>query len=52
MAGPAELADTSAPSAPDFETIYEEMADFVWRAVGRMGVTPADAEDVVQEVRC
>lgn len=36
--------------AVDFDAIYEEMVDYVWNVVCRMGVRPSDAEDVVQEV--
>lgn len=34
----------------DFAAIYEGMVDYVWNVVCRMGVSPSDAEDVVQEV--
>jgi RNA polymerase sigma-70 factor (ECF subfamily) len=34
----------------DFDAVYEEQVEFVWRAVRRMGVRPADADDVVQDV--
>ncbi len=37
-------------SVPDFDAVYEEQVDFVWRAVRRMGVRLADMDDVVQEV--
>jgi RNA polymerase sigma-70 factor (ECF subfamily) len=37
-------------SVPDFDAAYESQVDFVWRAVRRMGVRPADMDDVVQEV--
>jgi len=40
----------SGVSAPDFDAVYEDQVDFVWRAVRRMGVRPADTDDVVQEV--
>jgi RNA polymerase sigma-70 factor (ECF subfamily) len=33
-----------------FDAIYENMVDYVWNVVCRMGVPQADAEDVVQEV--
>src|SRR5512135_750568 len=33
-----------------FDAIYESMVDYVWNVVCRMGVPPADTEDVVQEV--
>jgi len=43
--------DASASlGAVDFDAIYEEMVDYVWNVVCRMGVRPSDAEDVVQEV--
>jgi len=35
---------------PDFDSVYEAQLDFVWRTVRRMGVRPADTDDVVQEV--
>jgi RNA polymerase sigma-70 factor (ECF subfamily) len=35
---------------PDFDSVYEEMVEFVWQAARRMGVREADADDVVQEV--
>ncbi len=47
---PAELPKPTEPSALDFDAIYDEMADFVWRAARRMGVSAADAEDLVQEL--
>jgi RNA polymerase sigma-70 factor (ECF subfamily) len=34
----------------DFDAVYEEQVEFVWRAVRRMGVRAADADDVVQDV--
>ena len=37
-------------AVPDFDSVYEANLDFVWRAVRRMGVRAADADDVVQEV--
>ncbi len=33
-----------------FEAIYREHAPFVWRFVRRLGIHPADVEDVCQEV--
>ncbi len=38
------------PVLPDFETLYDEYADFVWRNARRLGVLPEVVEDVVQEV--
>jgi RNA polymerase sigma-70 factor (ECF subfamily) len=34
----------------DFDAVYEDQVEFVWRTVRRMGVRPADADDVVQDV--
>lgn len=42
-----------APSpfvAPQFEAVYEELFDFVWRSARRLGVAEAAVDDVVQEV--
>jgi len=36
--------------ALSFRTIYEHNAAFVWRILRRLGVKPADVEDVCQEV--
>lgn len=35
---------------PDFDSVYDQMVDFVWQAARRMGVRDADTDDVVQEV--
>lgn len=35
---------------PDFETLYDDYADFVWRNARRLGVLPDAVDDVVQEV--
>ena len=37
-------------AVPDFDAVYEDQVDFVWRTVRRMGVRAADADDVVQDV--
>jgi RNA polymerase sigma-70 factor (ECF subfamily) len=55
MRSPAgNVLETAALSGcacvPDFDTVYEAQLDFVWRTVRRMGVRPADTDDVVQEV--
>jgi RNA polymerase sigma-70 factor (ECF subfamily) len=34
----------------DFDAVYEDLVEFVWRTVRRMGVRAADADDVVQDV--
>src|ERR1035437_787648 len=43
-----------AASAPltsvDFEHIYEQSFALIWRAARRLGIDPADTDDVVQEV--
>lgn len=38
------------PLGPDFETIYSDQFDYVWASLRRLGVRPADMEDVAQEV--
>lgn len=35
---------------PPFATIYDAHVAFVWRVLARLGVAPADLEDVCQEV--
>jgi RNA polymerase sigma-70 factor, ECF subfamily len=55
---PSTARDTVPPAhdggaslgALDFDEIYEGMVGYVWNVVCRLGVRPADAEDVVQEV--
>ncbi len=37
-------------AAPTFTEVYRAHATFVWRVVRRLGVRPADVEDVCQEV--
>jgi RNA polymerase sigma-70 factor (ECF subfamily) len=37
-------------SVPRIEEVYREHHDFVWRTVLRFGVSPASADDAVQEV--
>ncbi len=47
----APLAPSPPPAAlRDFVSIFEEFAPFVWRALRRLGVPEADAEDISQEV--
>jgi RNA polymerase sigma-70 factor, ECF subfamily len=38
------------PSALDFDAVYDEHLTYIWRAARRLGVQPADTDDVVQEV--
>jgi RNA polymerase sigma-70 factor, ECF subfamily len=40
----------SGAAALDFAVVYEANFTFVWRAARRLGVQPADTDDVVQEV--
>lgn len=40
----------SAVSGPDFLSIYDMHAPFVWRAAVRLGVGASSVEDVVQEI--
>ena len=37
-------------AAPDFDAVYEEHFDFVWRSMGRLGVDPSAVEDAAQDV--
>jgi RNA polymerase sigma-70 factor, ECF subfamily len=45
-----DRAEQDKPSVPSFRAVYNEYAAFVWRSVRRLGVRPADVEDVCQEV--
>jgi RNA polymerase sigma-70 factor, ECF subfamily len=49
VATSASPADASGARL-DFDAVYEEQVEFVWRAARRMGVSAADADDVVQDV--
>lgn len=46
-AEPTPVESTALPSG--FETLYTDHYDFLWRCALRLGATPADVEDVVQE---
>ncbi len=46
----AAPGERSAAPVPTFAEIYATQAAFVWRSVRRLGVRPADVEDVCQEV--
>lgn len=37
-------------STPDLASLYEEHFPYVWRALVRLGLSPASAEDVAQDV--
>ncbi len=53
-AQPLLRARPEAPAPPrpalDFDAIYEECFDFVWRSMGRLGVDPSAVEDAAQDV--
>ena len=36
--------------APDFDAVYSEHAEFVWRSLGRLGVPPSALSNAMQEV--
>jgi len=40
----------ACPGDLDFEAIYEAHLTYIWRAARRLGIDPADTDDVVQEV--
>jgi RNA polymerase sigma-70 factor (ECF subfamily) len=46
---PAEHDDMADP-APAIDDIFQEHADFVWRALRRAGLSASDAEDALQDV--
>lgn len=50
MPPPTQAQSTPGGSAPlDFQHVYTQHAAFVWRTLRRLGVRPADLEDVCQE---
>ncbi|MFT3768838.1 MAG: sigma-70 family RNA polymerase sigma factor [Minicystis sp.] len=46
----ALLPKVAVPPALDLLAVHAAQADFVWRSLQRLGVRPADLEDVFQEV--
>lgn len=46
----AATSSRSGEGSPSFETLYEENLTYIWRAARRLGIEPADVDDVVQEV--
>lgn len=52
MARASCLAESPSDSAPDldFETIYQEHFDFVWRSLRRLGVPDSAIDDAAQDV--
>lgn len=47
---PATEAAPSPGPALSFREVFQEHAPYVWRCLRRLGVAPADVEDVCQEV--
>ncbi|WP_266214977.1 RNA polymerase sigma factor [Paraliomyxa miuraensis] len=50
MPASAAASPSASSSRPTLAALYRAHAGFVWRAVRRMGIPDAAAEDVVQEV--
>jgi RNA polymerase sigma-70 factor (ECF subfamily) len=48
--GPQPRTAEPRQAPADFDSVYEENLRFVWRAARRLGIDPADTDDVVQEV--
>lgn len=48
--GPASAGARTFSSRPDFDSIYREYFQFVWRGLRRLGLEHAVAEDAIQEV--
>ena len=48
----ATARDESTPrcAAEQLATVYDDYADFVWRSLRRLGVSPSDLEDAAQDV--
>jgi RNA polymerase sigma-70 factor, ECF subfamily len=40
----------AAADVPDFDTLYDDYADFVWRNARRLGVAASALDDVMQDV--
>jgi RNA polymerase sigma-70 factor, ECF subfamily len=49
-APPIDLAEAGVRDAAGFARVFQEHAPYVWRALRRLGVADADADDVCQEV--
>lgn len=45
-----QLDRSPGASAPDFDQVYRQHFPYVWRTLRRLGVAPADVEDVAHEV--
>ena len=46
----SEEVPSPARTAPDFDRVYGEYADLVWRNLARMGLRPPTLEDALQDV--
>lgn len=44
------VRDVPREPVPPFETIYQSLSPYIWRALRRLGVAERDVDDVVQEV--
>jgi RNA polymerase sigma-70 factor, ECF subfamily len=40
----------ASPDVPSFESLYDTYFPYVWRSVQRLGIPPAQVDDVVQEI--
>lgn len=47
---PSNVLLVSSEAKPSFSVVYRDNAAFVWRSLRRLGVRPADVEDVCQDV--
>jgi RNA polymerase sigma-70 factor (ECF subfamily) len=47
---PPDSDQSPLPALPDFEDIYRDYFDFIWRSLRRLGVRPAALDDASQEV--
>jgi RNA polymerase sigma-70 factor (ECF subfamily) len=45
-----QLTRAAGPCATDFDEVYRQHFPYVWRTLRRLGVAPADVEDVAHEV--
>jgi RNA polymerase sigma-70 factor (ECF subfamily) len=53
MAPPVSGVSRPTPSSvesPDFETVYADYFEFIWRSVRGLGIPPAFVDDVTQDV--
>jgi RNA polymerase sigma-70 factor (ECF subfamily) len=50
VAPPASGPETRSERSERLAELFQEHADFVWRILRRLGLSPADAEDATQEV--